>query len=73
MCVRMRFVILVRKGIYNIDGSKSALAETDKIYVYTLRSKCGKTPEMMPLKRVQFVILALKGILRTLMVARGRN
>ena len=33
----------------NIDRSKSALAEKDKIYVYILRSKRGKTPEMFSL------------------------
>ena len=54
------------------DGSKSALAETDKIHVYILRSKCGKTPEMLSIIRVRFLILALKGILTTLMVARVR-
>ena len=33
----------------NIDPSKSALhvVETNKIYVYLLRSKCGKTTEML--------------------------
>ena len=30
----------------NIDRSKCALGATQKIYVYILRSKCGKTPEM---------------------------
>ena len=40
---RVRFVIFVRKGISIIA---SALAATDKIYVYILRSKCGKMPEM---------------------------
>ena len=39
----------------NIDHSNSALAATDKIYVYILRSKCGKTPEMFSIKRVRFV------------------
>ena len=33
----------------NNGRSKSALAETDKIYVYILRSKRGKTPEMFSL------------------------
>ena len=31
----------------NIDRSKNALAETDMIYVYILRSKGGRTPEML--------------------------
>ena len=50
----------------NIDHSNSALAATDKIYVYILRSKCGKTPhsslEIFSIKRVRFVILARKEI-----------
>ena len=50
---RVRFVILARKGISIIA---SALAATDKIYVYILRSKCVKTPEMFSIKRVPFVI-----------------
>ena len=29
----------------NIDRSKNVLAETDKIHI--LRSKCGRTPEML--------------------------
>ena len=48
----------VSKG--NIDRSNSTLAEIDKIYVYILRSECGKTPEMFSIKRVRFVILARK-------------
>ena len=32
------------------------------MYVYILRSKCGKTPEMFSIKRVRFVILTRKGI-----------
>ena len=42
----------------NIERSKCALAVTDEIYVYILRSKCGKTPEMFSIKCVRFVILA---------------
>ena len=41
----------------NIDDSKRALAETDKIYVHILCSKCGQTPEMLSIKCRQFVIL----------------
>ena len=48
----------VSKG--NNDRSNSALAATDKIYVYFLRSECGKTPEMFSIKRVRLVILARK-------------
>ena len=62
---RKRLIILARKGISlekNIDHSNSALAATDKIYVYILCSKRGKTPEMFSTKRVRFVILARKGI-----------
>ena len=40
----------------NIDHNNSALAATDKIYVYILRSKRGKTPEMFSIKRVPLVI-----------------
>ena len=47
----------------NIDGSKSALEETEKIYVHILRSKCGKTPEMLSIKRVRFLVVAEMGIL----------
>ena len=32
------------------------------MYVYILRSKCGKTPEMFSIKRVPLVILARKEI-----------
>ena len=39
----------------NIDHSKSALAATDKIYVYVLRSKCGKTQVMVSIKSVRFL------------------
>ena len=39
----------------NIDHSNSALAATDKIQVYILRSKCGKTPELFSIKGVRFV------------------
>ena len=46
----------------NIDRSKCALAVTHKIYVYFLRSKCGKTPEMFSTKRVPLVIIVRKGI-----------
>ena len=46
----------------NIDRSKSALAETDKIKVYISRSKYREKPEMLSIKRVQFVILARNGI-----------
>ena len=56
---RVRFVIFGRKGISIIA---SALADTDKIYVYILRSKCRKAPEMFSIKRVRFVILARKEI-----------
>ena len=35
--------------------SNSALAATDKIYVYILRFKCGKTQVMVSIKSVQFV------------------
>ena len=38
-----------------IDHSSSALAATDKIYVYILRSKCGKTQVMVSIKSVRFV------------------
>jgi len=31
----------------NIDRSKNVPAETDMIYVYSLRSKRGRTPEML--------------------------
>ena len=48
----------VSKG--NMDRSNSALAATDKIYVYILRSEFGKNPEMFSIKRVRFVILARK-------------
>ena len=37
---RVRLVILARKGISS--SSKRVLAETDMIYAYFLRSKCGK-------------------------------
>ena len=40
----------------NNDHSNSALAATDKIYVYILRSKRGKTPELFSIKRVPLVI-----------------
>ena len=75
MHVRMRFVILARKGIYNIDGSKSALSELYKIYVYKLIFilNVEKHQKMLSIKRLRFVILARKGILRTLMVARVRQ
>ena len=46
----------------NIDRSKCALVVTHKIYVYILRSKYGKTPEMFSTKRVPLVINARKGI-----------
>ena len=39
----------------NIDHSNSALEATDKIYVYILRSKCGKTLELFSIKGVRFV------------------
>ena len=51
---RVRFVILTRKGI-SIIYSNSALAATDKIYVYILRSKCGKSQVMVSIKSVRFV------------------
>ena len=44
----------------NLDRSKCALGATHKIYVYILRSKCGKTPEMFSIKRVPLVILSRK-------------
>ena len=44
----------------NLDRSKCALGATHKIYVYNLRSKCGKTPEMFSIKRVPLVILSRK-------------
>ena len=47
----------------NIDRSKTALAETDKIYVYIPRFKCGKTPEMLSIKLARLIILVRKGIL----------
>ena len=47
---RVRFVIFVRKGISIIP---SALAATDKIYVYILRSKCGKIPEMFSINETR--------------------
>ena len=50
----------VSKG--NINRNNSALAATDKIYVYSLRSECGKTPEMFSIKRVPLVILSQKEI-----------
>ena len=40
----------------------SVLWQQHKIYVFILRSKCGKTPEMFSLKRVRFVIFVRKGI-----------
>ena len=40
----------------NIDRSKCALGAAHKIYVYILRSKCVKTPEMFSIKRVPLVI-----------------
>ena len=46
----------------NIDRSKCALAATHNIYVYILRSKCGKTPEELSTKCVPLVIIARKGI-----------
>ena len=36
--------------------------QKQKIYVYMLRSKCGKPPEMLSIKRVRFIIPARKGI-----------
>ena len=39
----------------NIDHSNSALVATDKIYVYILRSKCGKSQVMVSIKSVRFV------------------
>ena len=39
----------------NIDHSNSALAATDKIYVYILRSKCGKSQVMVSIKSMRFV------------------
>ena len=47
----------------NMDQSQIGLVEIDKIYLYILRHKCGKTLEMLSIKRVRFVILAGKGIL----------
>ena len=55
---RVPLVNTVSKG--NIDRSKCTLAATDKIYVYILRSECGKTPEMFSIKRVRLVILGRK-------------
>ena len=43
---------------FKVQSSASALAETDKICVHILRSKCGKTAEMLSIKRVRFIILA---------------
>ena len=40
----------------------SVLWQQHKIYVFILRSKCGKTPEMFSIKRVRFVIFVRKGI-----------
>ena len=39
----------------NIDHSNSALAATDKIYVYILRSKCGKSQVMFSIKSVRYM------------------
>ena len=36
--------------------------QKQKIYVYVLRSKCEKPPEMLSIKRVRFIILAQNGI-----------
>ena len=33
--------------IFFVHRSKNVPAETDKIYVYILRSKCGRTPELL--------------------------
>ena len=35
--------------IFFVHRSKNVPAETDKIYVCILRSKCGRTPEMLSL------------------------
>ena len=35
--------------IFFVHRSKNVPAKTDKIYVYILRSKCGRTPEMLSL------------------------
>ena len=56
------FIILVLARTGNIDRSKSALAEMEKIYVYILRCKCGKISEVFSIKRVRLVILAPKAI-----------
>ena len=45
------------------DDREYCVCETDKIYVYILRFKCGKTPEMFFIKRVRFVILAFYNLL----------
>ena len=57
MCAARNTVL---KG--NIDRSNSALAATDKIYVYILRSKRRKTPEMFSIKPVPLIILSRKEI-----------
>ena len=36
-----------------IDGNKIALAQTEKMCIYILRSKCGKTPEMFSINTAQ--------------------
>ena len=51
--------INARKGISIVA---SVLWQQHKIYVFILRSKCGKTPEMFSIKRVRFVIFVRKGI-----------
>ena len=33
--------------IFFVHRSKNVPAVTDKIYVYILRSKCGRTPELL--------------------------
>lgn len=51
------------------------LAATDKIYmyVYIRLSKCWKTPEMLSIKRVRFVIHAGKGISMVASVRRQQQ
>ena len=56
---RVRFMILTRKGMPIIAIVRW---QQQTRYVYILRSKRGKTPEMFSIKRVRFVILTRKGI-----------
>ena len=61
---RVPLLILSRKEISIVASivrwQQGLPAATDKIYVYILRSECGKTPEMFSIKRVRLVILGRK-------------